>query len=445
MYCISIFTDLGSSGFPCHCIRRTWKRSSGTIIHNRLHVFRKLCSFRWCHQLFVAFRHIFLHRCACIICNLVHQIRLHQLSTICDRRNDHRHMVRTDLCLSLTNCSHHRICISCICFQAETAFIIFHITRKLAVKQHLFGSLSPFCLIQLQPDIWKRRIAGICNRIRQILFPMSSAVITVDRCPILWEFSVTFKRIIVIIWILPHKSKCCHQLECRPWCILSKCSPVKKRTVFLIVQCIPVFRNIIRIKRRLRYHCQDLPCTWLHHDNCTFVISQCIICCILQVRIQGCDHRISRILLVFKFIRQLFQEKGIWSQKIEILWGFQSGFSFCGISDNMCKHFSFRIFPCFRSIVICHSLCKHFSIFICNTATQHTVRKKILTDIVRAVDNLFTFYHIKINQISHQYQKQCYKNISNSRQFFIGHLLLFFLTGSASFCLCFFRTPLSVF
>ena len=110
----------------------------------------------------------------------------------------------------------------------------------------------------------------------------------------------------------------------------------------------------------------------------------------------------------------------------------------------MCKHFSFRIFPCFRSIVICHSLCKHFSIFICNTATQHTVRKKILTDIVRAVDNLFTFYHIKINQISHQYQKQCYKNISNSRQFFIGHLLLFFLTGSASFCLCFFRTPLSV-
>lgn len=104
------------------------------------------------------------------------------------------------------------------------------------------------------------------------------------------------------------------------------------------------------------------------------------------------------------------------TEQIEVRGRFDPGFSVRCKTDNMCEHILIRILPRLFSAVISGSLCKHIPVRREDLSPDHLLCKKILSLIIRAVDEDLALRHLKINKISHHTYKKHEKRICNNRK-----------------------------
>ena len=157
--------------FCCPCfsgyrIAFSAKRRPRSMIDNTFHILFQFCCFFRSHKRFVYLRNIFLNCRSCIIFGMINQIWFHQCPSICNCSRNKRHMVRTNLCFSLTNCCHHNFTVCCVFVHTKFALAVRQYRRKLFIKQQLFCRFSVRFFIQHQTNIRIRCVTGVGKRIR---------------------------------------------------------------------------------------------------------------------------------------------------------------------------------------------------------------------------------------------------------------------------------------
>ena len=217
---------------------------------------------------------------------------------------------------------------------------------------------------------------------------MHRAVKTTDRHIVGRNLSPAFVSIILIIRMLPHILQGGHHLERGARRVRSLGGPIEHRAVFLVrIQVGPVFLNLVRIIGGLGKHHQDFPRRSFHHHHRPFVVPQRQICRLLKVRVQCGHHRITPMLLILKFVLDLFQEKRVGTQQGKIFYRFQAGLSKLPmvVSDHMGKYIPVGVSADLRAVL------------------RHLCQRKRISLSVR--------------------KKQQHKKIGHSSEFFVLELL----------------------
>ena len=143
-------------------------------------------------------------------------------------------MIRTDCGLPLSHSCHHDLGLAGIGGQGKGTLRIPEHRRQAAVKQQVFRSISVFIDIEHCTDVCKRCIAGICYGGLQILITVYCTVETVDCRVSRRNLTHAVITVVLVITVLPHKSKRRHDLERRSGSVGSLSRSVEQRTVLLV-------------------------------------------------------------------------------------------------------------------------------------------------------------------------------------------------------------------